>query len=91
MTPLTRLASLALLLASGRTHGAPASPILEYPGPCDASAAVAISATLFVVANDEDNILRVYRRDRPAQPVYSLDVSRFLDCLQLPEAGPHDA
>ena len=63
---------LGLLLAAAL------SQTVAYPGPCDASAAVAISSTLFLVANDEDNVLRAYRLGQPAPPVYSLDLSRFL-------------
>ena len=37
--------------------------IIEYPEMCDPSAAVAISDTLFIVASDEDNVLRVYARE----------------------------
>lgn len=33
----------------------------DYIGACDASAAVALGPDHFVVANDEDNILRIYR------------------------------
>ncbi len=65
---------LGLLLASVLSQAAP----VAYPGPCDASAAVAFGSGLFLVANDEDNVLRAYRHDRPAPPVYSLDVSGFL-------------
>ena len=50
----------------------------EYTGMCDASAAVAINATMFIVANDEDNILRVYQRDKPGNPIYIYDLSSFL-------------
>jgi hypothetical protein len=57
---------------------------------CDASAAVPVGPTMFVVANDEDNRLRVYRRDtpgapvpvyrkkHPGKPVSSVDLSSFL-------------
>ena len=37
--------------------------IIEYTEMCDPSAAVAISDTLFIVASDEDNVLRVYARE----------------------------
>jgi hypothetical protein len=39
--------------------------IVEYSGMCDASAAIALEKGVFVVASDEDNILRVYRRGEP--------------------------
>jgi hypothetical protein len=55
------------------------SPPITYTGMCDASAAVAIGADLFVVANDEDNILRVYRRDEAGAPVASFPLDAFLD------------
>lgn len=55
----------------------PAPATREYPGMCDASAALAVSANLFIVANDEDNILRVYRREKPEAP-QSIDLEPLL-------------
>ena len=49
-----------------------------YFGMCDASAAVALGATLFILANDEDNVIRVYRRQPAAMPVSSFDLTDFL-------------
>jgi len=47
-------------------------------GPCDASAAVAVGPHTFIVANDEDNILRVYGpTDAEPQPG-AFDLSAFL-------------
>jgi hypothetical protein len=54
------------------------SSAAAYTHTCDASAAVALDADRFVVANDEDNVLRIYRRSRPGPPVSALDVSAFL-------------
>lgn len=51
---------------------------LYFTGACDASAAVALDHDLFVVANDEDNILRVYSRSRPGPPVSQFDFTGFL-------------
>jgi Protein of unknown function (DUF3616) len=51
---------------------------ITYFGMCDASAAVALGATLFIVANDEDNAIRVYRRQPAAMPVSSFDLTDFL-------------
>ncbi len=54
----TRLAGITLamsLMWIVPAHGT------EYIGACDASAAVALGADHFVVANDEDNTLRIYR------------------------------
>jgi hypothetical protein len=51
----------------------------QYTGMCDASGAVAISSNLFAVANDEDNILRLYRSDQPGGAVKQFDLNGFLE------------
>jgi hypothetical protein len=45
---------------------------------CDASAAIAVGPEMFVVANDEDNTLRVYKHDKPSEPVHTVDLTSFL-------------
>ncbi|MBN3034641.1 MAG: DUF3616 domain-containing protein [Bacteroidales bacterium] len=52
--------------------------ISRYYGMCDASAGVALREDLFVAANDEDNVLRLYRNDQPGNPIRSFDMSSFL-------------
>ena len=52
-------------------------PVAHF-GCCDASAGVAVSSNLFIVANDEDNLLRVYRRDQPGPPVQIFQAGTFL-------------
>ena len=52
---------------------------MQFSGMCDASGAVAASSNLFVVANDEDNILRLYRSDQPGEPVKQFDFNAFLE------------
>ena len=70
-------ALLALwLLPSHAARGA--EPVRTYFGLCDASAAVALDADHFAVADDEDNVIRVYNRRVGNMPLHSLDVSRFL-------------
>lgn len=49
-----------------------------YTGMADASAAVPVSSNLFVVACDEDNILRLYSSERPGPPVKQFDFTSFL-------------
>jgi hypothetical protein len=49
----------------------------HFRGMCDASALEMLDEDLFVAANDEDNILRVYSRSRPGLPEQSLDFSSF--------------
>lgn len=53
-----------------------------HSGMCDASAGAFLSENLFVAANDEDNILRVYRGDRQGRPVSELELSAFLHADQ---------
>jgi hypothetical protein len=50
-----------------------------YFGMADASGAVAVSSNLFAVANDEDNVLRLYRQDAPGRPVAQFDCNAFLE------------
>lgn len=51
---------------------------LELLGFCDASAAVSLAPGIFIVANDEDNILRVYKPDTSQKPFYTFDLNSFL-------------
>ena len=53
---------------------APSIAVIEYPEMCDPSAALAISDRLFIVASDEDNVLRVYARDNPGAPQNSISI-----------------
>jgi hypothetical protein len=51
---------------------------LEHFETCDASAAVPVGPALFVVANDEDNVLRVYHSDISGPPVQTFDLTACL-------------
>ena len=48
-----------------------------FRGMCDASALEMLDGDLFVAANDEDNVLRVYSRKEQGFPVQSLDFTDF--------------
>jgi hypothetical protein len=61
-----------------RTASTAISDPVFHTGCCDASAGVALSGDLFVIANDEDNLLRVYRRDLEGGPVQTFDLGNFL-------------
>jgi hypothetical protein len=60
------------------------SETVLFRGMCDASGAVALGGTRFAVADDEDNVLRVYDSARGGDPLYAVDLS---PALGLP--GPH--
>jgi len=51
----------------------------RYTGLCDASGAVTVSTNLFIVADDEHNVLQVYRSDQPGGPVKQFDFNAFLE------------
>lgn len=71
---MKRLAAL-LLIAAGAAG--PASAQTRFEGLCDASAAVALDARHFIVADDERNTLVIYRRGE-AQRVGEVDLTKFL-------------
>lgn len=53
--------------------------LYQHSGMCDASAAVFIDSSRFIVANDEDNILRLYRNDQPGAPLKTFNLNKSLD------------
>ena len=57
----------------------PADEVLVFRGASDASAAVPVGANMFVVADDENNILWIYETGKAGQPVGSFDMTSFLD------------
>ncbi len=82
------LARLGLGLGAGllsATLGAAEFTICR--GMCDASAVVMLDDDYFLVANDEDNLLRVYSRTRGGSPAQVFDWSAFLNLdRRSPEA-----
>ncbi|MEC5159738.1 MULTISPECIES: DUF3616 domain-containing protein [unclassified Janthinobacterium] len=69
------LAASALLAAAPR---AAAQQEFVYRGLCDASAAVALGPDRFIVADDERNTLKIYRRG-VADAVDAIEAWKFLD------------
>jgi hypothetical protein len=49
---------------------------------CDASGAVPLTSHAFAVADDEDNVIRVYDAERPGRPISAVDLSRGLGVVQ---------
>ncbi|WP_404790131.1 DUF3616 domain-containing protein [Altericista sp. CCNU0014] len=52
---------------------------LQHQGICDASGAVALDENRFVVANDEDNILRVYQAHHSGKSDRRIDINQYFD------------
>jgi hypothetical protein len=71
------IAALCAGMLSGVAAAATPAPV-EHFGMCDASAAVAVGADQFLAANDEDNILRLYRRDGADHEPRTFDLTTFL-------------
>jgi hypothetical protein len=72
-------AILATVITQTATAADTPPAIVNHVGMCDASAAVPVGPSLFVVANDEDNFLRVYKRDESGDAIYSKDISAVLN------------
>jgi hypothetical protein len=75
--------ALAALLLGATLHNAVArdeipEDVLTYYGMSDASAAVAVSDDMFIAADDEDNVLRVYQANGACLPVSTYDLTEFL-------------
>lgn len=75
---MKRFAALFLLLTALTAAGGKLGEPVVFTGTCDASAALGLSRDLFVVANDEDNVLRFYRFSQPGPPVQSFDLKPLL-------------
>lgn len=73
----TAVALCAGLLSCAMAVAATPAPV-EHFGMCDASAAVAVGADHFLVANDEDDILRLYRLDGAGGEPKTFDLTTFL-------------
>jgi hypothetical protein len=86
MVPL--LSGVAILSGAGplRAHAAPA-PIV-FQGMCDASAAVPLDKRTFAVADDEDNVLRVYDVDKGGAPLRMFDLSPALPLRKKAKTKP---
>lgn len=55
----------------------------KYTGMCNASAAAALDNNSFVVADDEDNILRIYDKNETARPLQTISLSKiFPEAIQ---------
>lgn len=53
---------------------------LDHQGMCDASAAIAVGdSDYFIVANDEDNILRVYQAKKSGKSSQEIDLNHYFE------------
>jgi hypothetical protein len=73
------LALLAFMLCACAAEKLKIVRPLEYSGLRDASAAVAVSSNLFIVADDEKNTLRLYSTENGGPPLKDFDFDAFLE------------
>lgn len=78
---------LGACASGGETPPAPSSQmtpgfrvlrVIEFLGACDASGAVSLDRNRFAVADDEDNVIRIYDADRGGAPLADMDLSAWL-------------
>lgn len=50
---------------------------LQHHGICDASGSIAIDEHRFLVANDEDNILKVYSSEKSGEAIENIDINNY--------------
>ncbi len=55
-----------------------AGPYIVYHGMSDASAAAALGNDMFVAADDENNVLKIYKTERASQPIARYDLTPFI-------------
>ena len=92
MTQLTLASRLlvAAALSTVTTFGvatAQAADITTYRGACDGSAAVALDRDRFAVADDDSNVLNVYRTGQEAA-ILELNLDQFLEAPKKKKPGP---
>lgn len=92
MTQLTFALRLLIVaaLSTGTTSGAATAQIADtttYRGACDGSAAVALDRDRFAVADDDSNVLSVYRTGQEAA-ILELNLDQFLEAPKKKKPGP---
>lgn len=75
---MVRIVCISFCALAISVRAAGLSEPLVFTGTCDASAAIALGGDLFVVASDEDNLLRFYRPSQPGRPVQKYDLRSVL-------------
>jgi hypothetical protein len=72
---------------SRAAHNEPLEEVLVYRGTSDSSAAISVSEEMFIVADDENNVLRIYNINGSGLPVFLYDLTQFLNIYsEHPEA-----
>src|SRR4030042_3877320 len=76
-----------IFAAACAAQNEPLEEVLTYHGTSDASAAAAVDEETFIVADDENNILRIYKIKGPCFPAYQFALTKHLKTSpEYPEA-----
>jgi hypothetical protein len=81
---MIRIVPLLLLVFGCSSSALPSGGGLVFKQMCDASGAVPLSSHTFAVADDEDNVIRIYDAQRGGDPLRAIDLSQ---ALKLPVSG----
>jgi hypothetical protein len=81
--PLAALALACVLVEDAEPQSGARADVV-FTAMCDASGAVPLTGSLFAVADDETNLLRVYDASRGGAPLQSSDVSAALGISRPP-------
>ncbi len=77
---------------SRSAHNELLEEVLVYRGTSDSSAAISVSEEMFIVADDENNVLRVYNINGSGLPVFFYNLTQFLNIYsEHPEADVEGA
>jgi hypothetical protein len=84
---LLAITTFTSVAASGLAAAQTAGQITTYRGACDGSAAIALDQDYFAVADDDSNVLNIYRIGKPDAAPLNLD--QFLEApLKKKQPGP---
>lgn len=73
------IAALAAAAAYGLSEAQAEGDIVKYRGACDGSAAVALDEKFFAVADDDSNVLNIYRIGQPDADPVTRNLDKFLE------------
>ena len=74
---------ISFSLAASSSIVTASSSDIYHTGTCDGSTAIPIDANYMFVADDENNLIRLYKRDASGLPLYTFDVSSYLNLTGL--------
>jgi Protein of unknown function (DUF3616) len=81
------IAALCTATNSGLVAAQTGHQLTTYRGTCDGSAGIALDQDRFVVADDDSNVLQIYRTGQPGA-AFELNLDQFLEAPTKKKPGP---